>query len=253
MTPPLTAVGFESPSLGKPGAGAEPAFELKFLIEPGRAQEVESWARGRLALDPHGEPALGGAYRTTSLYFDTPELDVYHRTPSYKRRKFRLRRYGSAPWTFLERKSKWGDQVEKRRTAIPEGELPLLALAASLADWPGHWFHRRLRMRRLVPACRVGYQRTAYVGSCLEGPLRLTLDRRLLGILTDDWGLGPVEGGLPLLAGQVILELKFRRALPAPFKELVRDLRLNPTSVSKYGLCRRAWETFAPGREAADA
>jgi hypothetical protein len=252
VRPPATTVDFESPSLAAPG-GVEPAFELKFLLEPARAREVESWARGRLSLDPHGDPALGGAYRTTSLYFDTPELDVYHRSPSYKRRKFRLRRYGSAPWAFLERKSKWGDQVEKRRTAVPEGELPFLALPASLVSWPGHWFHRRLLMRRLLPACRVVYQRTAHVGACPEGPLRLTLDRRLHGILTGEWGLGPAEGGLPLLAGQVILELKFRRALPAPFKALVGDLRLTPTPVSKYGLCRRAWEAVAAPREAVDA
>jgi hypothetical protein len=245
VPPPLTLAGFESPSLGSPGAGANPAFELKFLLDPARAQEVEARVRGRLALDPHGDPALGGAYRTTSLYFDTPELDVYLRSRSYKRRKFRLRRYGSASWAFLERKSKWGDRVEKRRTAVPEGELPLLALPEPGTTWPGHWFHRRLRMRRLFPACRIVYQRTAYMGSCPEGPLRLTLDRRLYGVLTADWDLAPVEEGLPLLAGQVILELKFRGALPAPFKEIVRDLRLNPTTVSKYGLCRRAWEAFA--------
>ncbi len=242
MTSLLTAAGYESPSLASAEAGAGPAYELKFLLDPARAREVETRARGRLALDPHGDPALGGAYRTTSLYFDTPELDVYRRSPSYRRRKFRLRRYGPSSWAFLERKSKWGDRVEKRRSAVPEAELPLLALPASLANWAGHWFHRRLLRRRLFPACRIVYERTAFVGSCPEGPLRLTLDRRLSGVLTGEWGLGPVEKGLPLLAGQVILELKFRRALPAPFKEIVCDLRLSPTPVSKYGLCRRAWE-----------
>src|SRR5439155_22125195 len=103
------------------------AYELKFLLDETRAQDVEAWAELRLALDPHSDPALGGASRTTSLYFDTPELDVYHRAPSYRRRKFRVRRYGSAPEVFLERKSKWGDRVAKPRTAVPAAELPLLA------------------------------------------------------------------------------------------------------------------------------
>src|SRR5262249_37621424 len=150
-------------------------------------QAVEAWARRRLLPDPHGDPALAGAYRTTSLYFDTPDLDVYHGTASYKRRKFRVRRYGPAPWAFLERKSKWGDRVEKRRTAVSEDELPLLAHPMALVTWSGYWFHRRLRMRRLLPACWIAYQRTAYVGACAEGPLRLTLDRRIRGIPTSAW------------------------------------------------------------------
>jgi hypothetical protein len=252
MTPPVTAAGFESPSLARAGAGS--GYELKFLLDAVRAQEIEAWASRRLLPDPHGDPALGGAYRTTSLYCDTPELDVYHRSPSYKRRKFRLRRYGSAPWVFLERKAKSGDRVSKRRTAVPEGELAHLAHPLSPADWPGHWFHRRLAARRLGPACRIVYQRTAYVGSSPEGPLRLTLDRRLRGLLTDDgWSLAAFEGGLPLLRGQVILELKFRAALPVVFKELVLGLRLTPSSVSKYRLCREAWGAAPALPEVADA
>jgi hypothetical protein len=253
VTSPVTAASCESPSLVPPSDGAGPAYELKFLLDEALAQEVEDWARRRLSFDPHGDPDLGGAYRTTSLYFDTPELDVYHRTPSYRRRKFRIRRYGSTPGFFLERKSKWGDRVEKRRTLIPEEELTLLANPMSVMTWPGHWFHRRLLLRRLRPACQIVYQRTAYVGSCAEGPLRLTLDRRLHGILTDEWSLAPLEGGLPLLTGRVILEFKFRAALPMPFKELVTSLRLNPHTVSKYRLCREAWGIPSPLREVADA
>lgn len=252
MTLPLTAAAFVSPSLGSPGSSG-PAFELKFLLDEAGAQEVETWARRHLTLDPHGDAVLGGAYRTTSLYCDTPDLDMYHRSPSYKRRKFRVRRYGLAPWTFLERKSKWGDRVAKRRTVVPEEELPLLAHPLSLLTWPGHWFHRRLVACRLGPACRIVYQRTAYVGACSEGPLRLTLDRRMHGILTREWSLAPLEGGLPLLTGQVIVEFKFRSALPGPFKEIVTDLRLSPCTVSKYRLCREAWGVPSPLREVADA
>lgn len=243
----------QSPSITSAADGAMPAYELKFLVDEAQAQEVEAWARGHLVLDPHGNPALGGAYRTTSLYCDTPERDVYHRTRSYKRRKFRVRRYGECPEIFLERKSKWGDRVAKRRLIISEEELPLLAHPMSLVEWPGHWFHRHLMSRRLGPACRIAYQRTAYVGTCPESPLRLTLDRRIRGALTDEWSVAPFEGGLPLLTGQVILELKFRMALPTPFKELVAAQRLNPSSVSKYRRCLQAWGVPAQQREVADA
>jgi len=247
----LPLAGCESPSLSTKSAGAGPAFELKFLLTEHQAQQVEEWARRGLTLDPHGDPSLDGAYQTTSLYFDTPQLDVYHRAPSYKRRKFRVRRYGAAPWTFLERKSKWGDRVAKRRVAIADEELVQLTRPMSLVNWPGHWFHRSLFMRRLQPACLIAYQRLAYFGSCPEGPLRLTLDRRVRGVLCADWHVGPFDAGVPLLSEQVILELKFRAALPTPFKELVHDQRLTPAAVSKYRRCREAWGVFPAQREAA--
>jgi hypothetical protein len=252
VTPPLTAVGFESPSLSARGGGAGPAYELKFLLDDERGRAVEAWARRRLALDPHGDPALGGAYRTTSLYFDTPELDVYHRTPSYRRSKFRVRRYGSTSWTFLERKSKWGDRVAKRRVAVPEHELPTLARPVAPLDWPGDWFHCNLVRRQLLPACRIVYERTAFVGMCAGGPMRLTLDRRARGVLSEGWGVTAFEDGVPLLTGQAILEFKFWSALPAPFKELVHEMRLRPSTVSKYRRCREAWGVPAPVRGGAD-
>ena len=253
MSSLLPVAGCESPSLSAKNAGAGPAFELKFLLTETEARQIEAWARRRLTLDPHGDPALGGAYHTTSLYCDTPQLDVYHRAPSYKRRKFRVRRYGAAPWTFLERKSKWGDRVAKRRVAITDEELVHLTRPMSLVDWPGHWFHRSLFMRRLQPACLIAYQRLAYFGSCPESPLRLTLDRRVRGILCADWRVSPFDAGLPLLTEQVILELKFRNALPTPFMELVQQMRLTPDAVSKYRRCRDAWGVPPAHREATHA
>jgi hypothetical protein len=247
------SISFESPSLAAPTAAIGPAFELKFLLDESGAQRVEAWAHAILAFDPHGDPARCGAYLTTSLYCDTPELDVYYRSPSYRRRKFRARRYGNAPWIYLERKSKRGDRVAKRRTPIGEEELTPLGLPMSLVTWPGHWFHRSVVARRLGPACRIAYERTAYVGTCSEGPLRLTLDRRLRGMLAEGWNLGPFEGGLPLLASRVILELKFCSALPLPFKQLIQELSLAPSPVSKYRLCREAWGVPQSLREAADA
>jgi len=237
VTSPRSAAGFESPSLAPPGGA--PAFELKFLLDEARARAVEAWARRRLTPDPHGDPALGGAYRTTSLYCDTPELDVYRRTEAYRHHKFRVRRYGSSSKVFLERKSKEADRVEKERTAVPLYELPLLARPLSLATWPGHWFHHALQVYRLSPACRVAYHRKAF--ACTAARLRLTLDRHVHGGLTDECGLAPAEGGLPLAEGLVVLELKFRGAMPGPFADLVRDLGLCPCAVSKYRLCREAW------------
>ena len=246
MIAPDPAYNHASPSLSTlrraPGGGQ--AYELKFLLDEAAVAPIEDWARARLALDPHCEVELGGAYRITTLYLDTPALDVYHRTRSYGRRKFRIRRYGLMSSAFLERKTKSRDRVAKRRTEMPASELARLAAPLNgQADegWQGDWFHERIVNRGLLPASRITYRRTAYVGECAEGPLRLTLDREIRGVLSSDWSLASGDDGLPLLNGHVILELKFLRSLPLPFKELVRDFRLNPAAISKYRLCREAW------------
>jgi hypothetical protein len=237
----------ESPSLGGSAEGTGPAFEMKFLLSEPTARAIESHLGGRLPLDPHGDPALGGAYRTTTLYLDTAMLDVFHRSPSFRKRKHRLRRYGDAPHIFLERKTREGDRVRKLRTAAPETELALLAEPTPGPDRPGAWFHRALLERGLRPVCLVVYERTAYAGLTSEGPLRLTFDRGLRGTPARDWEVLPCAGR-EFLGGSVILEFKFRAALPALFKELVQEFRLCPTAVSKYRRCMQEWGVREVGR-----
>jgi hypothetical protein len=231
---------------GAPEAGTDrpplgPGFELKFLVEHGLAADIEAWGRAHMALDPHGTTELAGAYHTTSLYLDTPRLDVYHRVRWFKRRKFRVRRYGTEACVFLERKTRRGDRVAKRRTSVPDGELPWLGRTQAEPSWAGHWFQRRLQLRGLAPACRVGYRRTALVADWGGSPQRLTFDRDLAGVPATSWSVAPLEKGLPLLVERVIVEMKFQGAMPRPFKDLVAASRLDPCRVSKYRLCVDAW------------
>src|SRR5687767_9052739 len=88
-----------SPGLAADADGLGPAFELKFLLAHDQAAEVEAWAHRHLAPDSHG---TAGRYRVTSVYCDTPGLDVFHRSPGYRRTKFRVRRYDGAARVFLE-------------------------------------------------------------------------------------------------------------------------------------------------------
>ncbi|HEX2524069.1 MAG TPA: VTC domain-containing protein, partial [Terriglobia bacterium] len=85
------------------------AYELKFLIHEKMAGEVLAWARSHMASDPHVEPSLGDAYRVSSLYLDTPGMDVFCHRGSAAHSKFRLRRYGDEPAIYLERKRKRKD------------------------------------------------------------------------------------------------------------------------------------------------
>lgn len=234
------------------GPQGHDAFEIKFLLPDSAANEILARVRSRLAADPYADPAFGDGYRISSLYFDTADLSVYHRVGSFGRRKFRLRRYGSEPRVFLERKSKSQGLVRKRRTAVPESELGRLngnhtgglhhpagrhnEPNTSADSWPGHWFHRRLARRRLAPKTQVSYERIARVGMTPEGFVRFTVDRQVRCTAAAGLDVPYLVDGPTILAGWSIVEFKFRIAMPVLFKELMHEFSLTPTSVSKYRL-----------------
>jgi hypothetical protein len=281
------------------------AAEIKFFVPAGRIDALRSWARTRLAPDPFGGGPHGDTYETNSLYFDTPDFDVYHRRGSYGRSKYRVRRYGASAELFFERKLKTHDLVSKRRSIVPASDLPRLADPYPAKGWPGHWFHRRILARNLDLACQVAYTRTALVHTNGQGPIRLTLDEHVRAAPSRAWepaskrtsplfvvqlpersaangtqlyltqfsdspalnGAPPVAAQLPdppapngarprstrairqsrptfqdlsgavlVTDGSAILELKYYRALPALFQQLIAEFSLVAQPISKYRL-----------------
>ncbi|MHB1422242.1 MAG: polyphosphate polymerase domain-containing protein [Gemmataceae bacterium] len=222
-----------SPSLISTSGGGD-AYEVKFRLTIEEADWAEQWARQRLTPDPHGD---NGVYHTTSLYVDTPFLDIYHKTRGYRRSKYRLRRYGSAEWVHLERKVRRGDRVRKLRDLVPLSEVACL-----LAGDNGGWFGERVRQRLFQPVCWIGYARTAFQSATVNGPLRLTLDRDVSGTPATGWTVPARIEGRPLLPEEMILELKYRTNLPALFHELLTALPSRFAGVSKYGRCVECWD-----------
>lgn len=218
----------------------EAAYEIKFVVSTATAGAVLSWAREHLAPDPYAE-GNGDIYHVNSLYFETKDLDVYQRKASYGKTKYRIRRYGSADVLFLERKLKTGGLVSKRRTRIPDGDLWRLATAEREPDWIGQWFRRRLEVRRLSPKCQIRYERVARLGMTAEGPIRLTVDRDVRAFLSTDFGIAEEGEWIALLPDRCILELKFRLAMPALFKQLLTEVPLTPQPTSKYRLSIQAF------------
>ena len=223
------------------------AYEIKFLLPDATADAALAWARGHLSPDPHAKGPTGDGYHITSVYFDTSKLDVFHRNGSYGRCKYRVRRYGSEAAIFLERKLKTRGLVGKRRSRIAVDEIGHLADSDPNKDWIGYWFHRRLLGRALEPICQIAYQRVARVGLTDDGPIRFTVDRQIIsslhtGLYFDDSGAGTT-----FLAGQSILELKYRKTMPAVYQKLIQELGLVPAAVSKY---RLTIQSFLPDEAA---
>lgn len=223
-----------SPSLvGHVGEQAV-AYELKFLVPEALALTIQHWAMSRMQPDAFAHLSREGSYQTTTLYLDTPERDVLHRTAKYRRRKFRVRRYGVEPLIYLERKTRRGDRVRKRRSDLALAQIHCLNHAADASEWSGSWFQRRIQLRGLRPASRVTYDRTAFVQRTDDGPIRMTFDRHIRGAVTDEWNLTPVEGSPCILPDYAVCELKFRHALPQLFKEALQTFVMEPGGFSKY-------------------
>ena len=205
------------------------------LINASTAASVRAWAREHLLRDAHGKGQFGDEYRTTTLYFDTPDLAVLRRRGSWGRAKYRVRRYDDEEMVFLERKLRTPNVLIKRRTPVALSELPWLAGAGAHRDWTGWWFWRRIEARSLWVACRLRYKRMARLCPPSDGVARLTLDDHATVLpayhLQFDGG-----DGIGILADQSILELKYRGGLPAAFRRLVERFRLQPTTASKYRL-----------------
>jgi hypothetical protein len=215
------------------------AREVKFVVTPATAARISDWARQHLEADPYGSGPYGDQYVTTSLYFDTRERDVLHGRGSYKRAKFRIRRYGSSDQVYLERKLRSKVLLAKRRTPIAFGDLPLVADADY--PWAGRWFQQRLETRRLEVACQVSYRRTARVGASSTGQIRLTLDEQLRATRVNTIDFTAAEG-IHVFEPFVIVEMKYRAVVPAMFKRLIEDVGLMPEPISKYRLAMSALE-----------
>ena len=119
------------------------AYEVKFLLPADRADGVEEWARA--GTFRRTRTATKGDTIRPRCTADTDGLDVYHRSPGFKRSKHRLRRYGESDLIFLERKKRKGDRVRKKRVEVPAEDLALLEAEGVSPDWAGAWYYEQLR------------------------------------------------------------------------------------------------------------
>lgn len=223
------------------GLGDSAGFtsEIKFVLDAALGARIGAWARKRLAADPYGGGSHDDEYRVTSVYLDTDARDVFHRRGSYGRSKYRLRRYHQEPRVYLERKLRTASRLSKRRTCIDLATLPLLATPEIVNGDGTAWFRRRLAIRRLQPVCQVSYLRIARMGETPDGAARLTLDHTLTALRSSGY-VFDAGVGTPLLTQAMILELKYRGAVPAVFKEIVEAFALRPGRSSKYRLAADA-------------
>lgn len=211
------------------------AREAKFLVDVRLRPQIVEWSRANLQADGHGSGVYADEYSTASLYFETAAFDVYQRNESYGRSKFRIRRYGMSNIIFLERKFRTERLLAKRRTTVPVEDLERLAGTDLDPLWPGYWFHRRILLRQLRPLIQMSYDRVARIGASNTGPVRMTIDTNLRVLPMPDRAFIPGVG-LPLLEDKCIIEVKYRREIPAVFRRLAEEFGIEHQRISKYRL-----------------
>jgi len=221
------------------------AREIKFKTQLERWPDIVRWSRANLSPDGHGAGEHADEYQTSSLYFETPKFDVYRRSGSYGRSKFRIRRYGAAPVMFLERKFRTERMLVKRRTSVPVEDLQRMDSPNADPAWSGYWFYRRVILRQLRPLIQLSYDRVARIGDSPTGPVRMTVDTNLRVLPMPDRAF-LAGAGMPILQGECIIEVKYRVQLPAVFKELAAAFDLQAQKISKFRSALRSLDYPLP-------
>lgn len=251
----------------------EPRFEVKCWASEAEAAALVRVASHHMQVDPY---CRDGAQRNISLYFDSPNLTFYeqHVAGAPRRAKLRIRTYedqkGPA-FAFLEVKRRNKGMTMKSRAIVPRavaeafaigdrGALDRLPESPELRDFAFH-VHAYL----LGPSILVSARRLAMASLGDDAAFRMTLDREIrfqapvlpggrvaradaplaLAGRTGAWTPVDVAARSGLGAKCVLIELKFRAALPAWLSPALSNLGLRQTSFSKYvaaiGQSRSDW------------
>lgn len=205
-----------------------------------------SYERIRIRLADFMQEDQYGLSTVCSIYYDTKEYDLIHRSlekPLYKE-KFRLRSYGvprEDSVVFAEIKKKYDGIVYKRRVAARLSDMrAFLERGAPLAENEQiqkeiRWFLQRYQPR---PVIWLGYERIALTG-IRQPELRITFDSNLR-YRTDRLDLSQgAEGKLFRPEQFYVMEIKFPASAPLWLAETLSDLEIYPGTFGKYGVCFR--------------
>ena len=211
-------------------------FEKKYMLTAEQQAALLEGIKEHMELDEYGQTT------NCNIYYDTDTWELISKSiekPVYKE-KLRVRSYGvpeTGDKVFIEIKKKFDGVVYKRRITIPsECAEPYLSGNKDLS--PGdqigkeiEWFQKHYKAK---PKVYLAYDRVSFAGT--EDPeLRITFDRNIrfreyaLDLRAGDFG----ENMLP--DGMILMEIKIPGTAPLWLSHLLSELKIRPTSFSKYG------------------
>ncbi len=216
-------------------------YEKKYLLTKEQYLQLKERLEDLTVKDEHGDTTI------CNIYYDTPDFKMIRNSlekPVYKE-KFRIRSYGIAKENskiFAEIKKKYDGVVYKRRVSFKYKELMNASMEElkakskesekQILDEIAYLFEA---YEGLEPKMFICYDREALF-STDESGIRITFDKNIL-YRTDELTLDKHARGLPLLEdGQCLLELKTGPSVPIWVTEILTELKIYPSSFSKYGV-----------------
>ena len=227
-------------------------YEYKYYVPVFHLATLRSMLHPFVQSDRHAALQPDNHYTVRSIYFDTPDLDMYHTKREHlaHRMKVRLRGYNEGSETapvFFEIKRKYEGPILKNRAITPfesvksifqgtpvESYLP----ETNKADNVRRFFYQ-VYTRRLRPVVTCIYEREAYISNVVDpdNDLRISLDKNLRSVPFPTVSELFTERDLRYpLNDLFILEIKFNNYCPAWLKPIVSMLQLQKAPASKYVL-----------------
>lgn len=184
----------------------------------------------RRAVDKYSVQVIGDvrACRYSTLYYDTPDLEMYtvHHNRKLTRQKIRTRTYVESGVSFIEVKNKTNKgRTKKKRIAIDESYFARVSESAEAAAF--------LRERAnfapeiISPALITKFDRITLVNHAHTERLTIDMNLRFVNMRAAE----PCEAKIDRM---VIVELKQDGLCYSPMKEILLDLRVKTLKVSKY-------------------
>ena len=230
--------------------------EKKYLISEEQKQRLLEVLPNYMDYDKYCQN--NESYTVNNIYFDTETFNVIRHSlskPKYKE-KLRLRCYINEvkddDLVFLEVKKKFRGVVNKRRIILPlidiekyleTGKRPdnITAHQSQIFDEIDYIIQREV----VKPAVYLSYKRIAMFAK-EDSSIRLTIDKNII-TRTQNLSLREKRYGDELLPnGFYLMEIKVNGVFPLWLAHILTDLKIYPTSFSKYGQfhLNRIKETF---------
>lgn len=235
--------------------------EAKYRIPPEMVDPLREAVRSYCVPDKAG---TNGVYRIVSLYFDTPDRQLYRETQDRAPRRFKLRvrRYESGP-VQLEIKRRIKGVISKTRVSLPQDLWPgafhdprLLGGLSEKGRQVAYDFVNRCLTLGAEPAALVRYRREAWE-SKVDEYARVTFDDHIEGRRPEGWQIPfvddparwfPVDHAHRFGIGRsgVVLELKSNMSIPGWMTDMIHRFRLARSSFSKYSSALEAVDRRPP-------
>lgn len=210
--------------------------EKKYLLSREKYEQLIKRMEPYMQMDEYG------LHTICNIYYDTDQFDLIRTSiekPPYKE-KLRLRSYGvpdKGGKVFLEIKKKWKGVVYKRRIALTLEEaedyltkgrpLPKDGQIEREIDYFIKFYQPKAKMY-------IAYDREAYFGK-EDSSIRITFDQNIRS-REEDLKLEQGDAGKLLLErGCRLMEIKISGAFPMWMANILSELKIYPTSFSKYG------------------